>query len=82
MKADGHHTFQSYFAGIEARDLPALRHLLSCPLCQQMARLLLAQGPPGNERPLPASSEGPRPRTATAPRPARRPRARRGRAPR
>ena len=43
MKSDDHETFQAYFAGIEARDLPALRHLLACPLCQQLARLLLNQ---------------------------------------
>jgi hypothetical protein len=82
MKADGHETFQAYFAGVEAHDLPALRHLLGCPLCQQVARLLLAQGPSGKERKIPGSAESLRPWSATATRPARRPRARRGRAPR
>lgn len=50
---DRHGVFQDYFSRLEPDDLPALRHLLACPLCRQLARLVLAPGPgfrPGDRR--------------------------------
>jgi hypothetical protein len=36
-----HRVFQAFLLDIEARHLAALRHLLECPLCQQVARTVL-----------------------------------------
>jgi hypothetical protein len=48
-----HAVFRLFLSGARARDLPALRHLVSCPLCERLARVVLlgflgaAPEPPG-----------------------------------
>lgn len=52
--AGRHEVFQDFLAEMAVDDLPALRHLVSCPLCLEMARLLLLSGgeaPGGLSRP-------------------------------
>jgi hypothetical protein len=46
----GHQTYQHYFAGIDKEAELALRHLLSCPVCARVSRLLLFgfRAPPGS----------------------------------
>lgn len=41
----GHPLFQAYLVDVPPRDLPALRHLLRCPLCQRLAQLVLLEIP-------------------------------------
>jgi len=52
---DGHARFRGLLADAGQRDLLALRHLLTCPLCWQLARLVLLEIPvlelPGADRP-------------------------------
>jgi hypothetical protein len=38
-----HPLFRDYLIDIPPGDLPALRHLLSCPLCQLLARVVLVE---------------------------------------
>jgi hypothetical protein len=42
---DGHETFRGLLADAGQRDLLALRHLLTCPLCHQLARVVLLEIP-------------------------------------
>lgn len=51
-----HALFRAFLCGVRARDLPPLRHLLACPLCRQLARVVLfgflpAAGDPARETP-------------------------------
>ncbi len=41
----GHARFRDLLAGASRRDLEALRHLLNCPLCFQLARVVLLELP-------------------------------------
>lgn len=41
VEAPGHRRFRDFLAGVEAGELPAIRHLLTCPLCKKMARVVL-----------------------------------------
>lgn len=40
-EAPGHERFRDFLAGVEAGELPAIRHLLTCPLCKKMGRVVL-----------------------------------------
>jgi len=62
-RSSGHQTYQHYFAGIEGEAVVALRHLLSCPVCRRVSRLLLfgflsSQGLPAAGRSAPAGGPG------------------------
>jgi hypothetical protein len=44
LDAADHRIFQGFLADLEGEPLAALRHLLDCPLCARMPRLLLLGG--------------------------------------
>ena len=60
---EAHARFREFLLDLRAEDLPALRHLLLCPLCQALARALLtetAAGPkPGEIPPRSGPPPGP-----------------------
>jgi hypothetical protein len=41
----GHEPFRDLLADAGQKDLSALRHLLTCPLCRQLARMVLLEMP-------------------------------------
>lgn len=41
LESSDHLAYQEYFAGIDGKAVLALRHLLSCPVCAEVSRLLL-----------------------------------------
>lgn len=41
----GHEPFRGWLTDAGQRDLSALRHLLTCPLCRQLARVVLLEMP-------------------------------------
>jgi hypothetical protein len=43
----GHERFHTFLADARGEELPALRHLLGCPVCQRLARLVLFGFLPG-----------------------------------
>lgn len=69
-RAAGHERCRGFLADLRSEALPALRHLLTCPLCERLARLLLfgflpgiAERParrrkPSTERQLPRGERG------------------------
>ena len=47
VQAAGHARFRGFLADARGETLPVLRHLLGCPLCQRLARLVLFGFLPG-----------------------------------
>lgn len=59
-----HRVFLDFLLDVEARHLAALRHLLECPLCRQVARTVLFSA----REPVPPTAGGrPRKRTRSTP---------------
>jgi hypothetical protein len=55
--SSSHAAFRELLAGIRPTHLAGLRHLLTCPLCQALARCLLVDLPPQTS-PTPAAPAG------------------------